>query len=348
MRHIEVLKRTVTITGGNVYQVSAMNLTTVPQLSEFLMEQEMWERADLDKSVMFVYMEGGQADLMVYYFQADDGTYICDEGNAGHWTSPTHEGIISSILGSTVYPEHDEVTVQDIEGWYLKGDPTGHDSIATTHPNDRNDEDTPPNPLRINPIIAKYVGGQNRNHTGNRSNEVGIWFPDADGVGPVRSVTYDNEGLKYHEDWNWLMPVVGACYKDCDDSAEFLGDWNFFNLLEGDIKLAYRCVHDYIITNGELELATHKELNLIAREFSRIIRDWLTPEQLASVIASNSDDKSTCDTHDFCDANMAMDPAFNVVMGRSPAVQSNNDCATWGKAWDIAKANDFFYVKDIS
>ena len=43
-----------------------------------------------------------------------------------------------------------------------------------------------------------------------------------------------------------------------------------------------------------------------------------------------------CASHDFCDANMAMAPAFTQVMGREPDVSSEEDAAIWSDAWELA------------
>lgn len=46
---------------------------------------------------------------------------------------------------------------------------------------------------------------------------------------------------------------------------------------------------------------------------------------------------SICASHDFCDANMAMDQAFQELLNREPDMQSDADCALWNEAWQIAK-----------
>ena len=49
-----------------------------------------------------------------------------------------------------------------------------------------------------------------------------------------------------------------------------------------------------------------------AINFSNILRRWLTPEQMAQVIERNmARHPGVCHSHDFCDANMAMDEAWN-------------------------------------
>jgi hypothetical protein len=63
-------------------------------------------------------------------------------------------------------------------------------------------------------------------------------------------------------------------------------------------------------------------------------------------------DKSICHSHDFCDANMAMDEAFTKVLGRQyvffndeePETEKQNeiDADLINAAWSMAKANKFY------
>jgi len=89
----------------------------------------------------------------------------------------------------------------------------------------------------------------------------------------------------------------------------------------------------------------------LAMEFSKIIRSWLTVEEMEEVISRNK--TQTCDdvchSHDFCDANMAMEEALGKV--GLPSMHDENfadadvlnpiTSERWGKAWSIAKRNEF-------
>lgn len=81
----------------------------------------------------------------------------------------------------------------------------------------------------------------------------------------------------------------------------------------------------------------------LAHEFSRILRDWLTEDEIEQVIERNAevDDPAVCASHDFCDANMAMYEAFERVMGHPIDTRKKADVAVWDKAWNMAKASDF-------
>lgn len=99
----------------------------------------------------------------------------------------------------------------------------------------------------------------------------------------------------------------------------------------------------------------------LAREFSRIVTEWLGVDIMRQVIESNLSNKGTiyedcCDTGNYCDSNEAMMEAFEVVMGRSIAVSYDDDgneteellrkheedFALINSAWDMAKKNNYW------
>lgn len=53
----------------------------------------------------------------------------------------------------------------------------------------------------------------------------------------------------------------------------------------------------------------------LASRFSAIIRDWLSPQELAAV-RLNDPSSQCCATHDFCDPNQAMLYAWEGCFGR--------------------------------
>jgi hypothetical protein len=81
----------------------------------------------------------------------------------------------------------------------------------------------------------------------------------------------------------------------------------------------------------------------LASEFSRVLRSWLTVGEMEQVISRNKreTDPRICHSHDFCDANMAMDEAFTTITGRELDADDGSDVALWGKAWDIALKSEF-------
>lgn len=88
----------------------------------------------------------------------------------------------------------------------------------------------------------------------------------------------------------------------------------------------------------------------IAAEFTAILKEWLG-EDFKEVVERNrtETDSGICHSHDFCDANMAMEEAFKKVVGREPFLsedegeaqekRTEEDSAVWSAAWDIAKAS---------
>jgi hypothetical protein len=88
---------------------------------------------------------------------------------------------------------------------------------------------------------------------------------------------------------------------------------------------------------------------VLARTFIGHIRTWLTTEELTIAISRNGDetDPRICHTQDFCDANMAMQSAFEDVQIPAPVeMEDGTDeheatCDLWNEAWKLAKAAEF-------
>ena len=99
-----------------------------------------------------------------------------------------------------------------------------------------------------------------------------------------------------------------------------------------------------------------KTAETIATAFAATLREWLSADQWAEMQARNVNhaDDGICASHDYCDANMAMEAAFISVTGREPAcgyetladgspvnpadaIQADADCDLWSAAWAIAK-----------
>ncbi len=87
----------------------------------------------------------------------------------------------------------------------------------------------------------------------------------------------------------------------------------------------------------------------LAQEFTRILHTWLTPTEMAEVVKRNATPKykGCCATHDFCDANMAMDEAMRNLDIATPCDLSDSEpqheeaCVLWNEAWDYAKSQNF-------
>ena len=78
-------------------------------------------------------------------------------------------------------------------------------------------------------------------------------------------------------------------------------------------------------------------VNFLAGQFVDVIHEWTTPEEFEQIKQRNrTNDASVCATHDFMDANEAMDEAFRRALGRSYDMESDADTALWNEAWEIA------------
>lgn len=88
----------------------------------------------------------------------------------------------------------------------------------------------------------------------------------------------------------------------------------------------------------------------LAKDFHRVIREWLTRGQLAEVEKRNATpryrESGSCATHDFCDANMAMAEAWMNLTGGEPDFGEGEDrdqeiCDVINAAWDKARRHGF-------
>lgn len=76
----------------------------------------------------------------------------------------------------------------------------------------------------------------------------------------------------------------------------------------------------------------------VAKEFAKLISEWLTPAELRSVNEMNakSPGRKTCATHDFCDPNEAMSQAIEVVSGQPESRWAPTERRSWNRVWDRA------------
>lgn len=89
--------------------------------------------------------------------------------------------------------------------------------------------------------------------------------------------------------------------------------------------------------------------HMLAVEFCRVLRDWLTPEQLDAINHANSTefkDSPICASHDYCDPNQAMLDAME-VFGIELDCQSDEQCRLIELAWDIANKSGFTLGYDL-
>ena len=88
------------------------------------------------------------------------------------------------------------------------------------------------------------------------------------------------------------------------------------------------------------------QVEKLSKEFSKVLKSWLMKKQMAEVIRKNDTPEyktgGLCASHDYCDANMAMDAAWKKVVGKSINFQNNTQVSLWNKAWTMAKENKFY------
>lgn len=103
---------------------------------------------------------------------------------------------------------------------------------------------------------------------------------------------------------------------------------------------------------------TDRDLNLVALlagEFCVTLRNELTAEEIAYVNARNAVEPAgsgVCHSHDYCDANMVMQKAFENLGIPTPVDSDNPDdderFGLWNAAWDIAKDAKFALTLPIA
>jgi hypothetical protein len=81
--------------------------------------------------------------------------------------------------------------------------------------------------------------------------------------------------------------------------------------------------------------------SLIAERFAEVLRNWLSAEEWEQMKVRNQFDSrysgGACASHDFCDANMAMQEAFESVMEHICDGDNEVDCVIWNTAWELAR-----------
>jgi hypothetical protein len=107
-----------------------------------------------------------------------------------------------------------------------------------------------------------------------------------------------------------------------------------------DCETLADCMAVWAMLNDE-----ESKARAIAKAFADALRADLAPHQWQEMMRRNAlpeYGEGICASHDFCDANMTMQEAWESVMGRDflpdDAPPSDADCALWNRAWEIARA----------
>lgn len=101
---------------------------------------------------------------------------------------------------------------------------------------------------------------------------------------------------------------------------------------------------DVFASDDWQEILDRVQVERIAGRFADILESWLSPVQWFTTLDRNcSVPAGVCASHDFCDANMAMQEAWEEITGREIPFADDGgmtqaDCDLWGAAWEAAKA----------
>lgn len=106
----------------------------------------------------------------------------------------------------------------------------------------------------------------------------------------------------------------------------------------------------WILGKGQTDFAVNDALVAsVAKEFARLIREYIPGERLAHVVLLNrTGHPSECATHTYLDANEVMAEAFQrcgicppAVVEDAPEDLKDRQNAVWNAAWTMAKRADF-------
>lgn len=77
----------------------------------------------------------------------------------------------------------------------------------------------------------------------------------------------------------------------------------------------------------------------VGDKFAKLLRAELTAQELSEVRARNAVEthEGCCHSHDFCDANMPMAEALQIVCGCEPSFEHDAITELWNLSWDYAK-----------
>lgn len=110
----------------------------------------------------------------------------------------------------------------------------------------------------------------------------------------------------------------------------------------------------FTLCHGGKDINTTEDLtttmaHILAVQFAKVLTQWLgTVAMKLITVANESIEGDCCATHDHCDSNMAMEEAFEAVVGRESICCGDEDMERHtadinliNQAWGIAKAAGF-------
>jgi hypothetical protein len=143
--------------------------------------------------------------------------------------------------------------------------------------------------------------------------------------------------LSYDADEDLFFQIVNEGDPRYEERHEFRP--HMITLADGSTRKVYNIGDGWVW--DEYKRPTPEAL---AAEFSRVMRDYLSVAELQTAVALNAAETNPgiCHTHDFCDANMAMDAAWCHLTGEDGIDADREvDARLWNDAWALAKAAGF-------
>jgi hypothetical protein len=83
---------------------------------------------------------------------------------------------------------------------------------------------------------------------------------------------------------------------------------------------------------------------MLARIFAEELQRELGDRWSEFLAKQAHDWDNTCSSHDFCDANMTMSRAYEIVYGESVDIDDDLTVKRWNEAWDIAAKARFTFT----
>ena len=89
-------------------------------------------------------------------------------------------------------------------------------------------------------------------------------------------------------------------------------------------------------------MTREETVSALADRFAATLREWLTPAEFAEMKALNETAEyqdGICASHNYCDANMAMDAAWKETFGAEVDIDADDEeqAKLWSDAWNLAR-----------
>ena len=159
----------------------------------------------------------------------------------------------------------------------------------------------------------------------------------------VASLHAQPNGTGFGEGVIWPAYRRAGMHRPCEE----------WTSLTNELRLARRLLLQADATQADADdRIVEKETESLATQFSRILREQLSMGEMQTVIERNAartpDEMGICHSHDFCDANVAMEEASKLCGLSSPVAdtsETERDAALqlWNDAWKLAQDSGFTY-----